>query len=292
METSLEPGGNPHLWLELAVPLFSFGGAAAAILAGMEGIPLDFHYPALGCVIASCVLAYLAWLRKKKDIVALSTPIYAFIFFIVPTDIALGIILMLLYAVSLTILLVRLKLRFGRTAPSPGTPEPEGPLDRYVDLVRQSFPGPTPGLSRDAALVFIRFAGGDYDGAAQAASSVHGPVGGSPIASAFMVVAEQAGHIVAGVTTPAAFVTFAPEEYPFLFHPPPEGGTPDHVYSTTLDNALLLLYAVAAADNNGETGGLPEPVRKFAEQLTGSGDRKHRRMAGERMSFPDSVFFK
>ncbi len=145
METSQDRDRNPHLWLELAVPLFSFGGAAVAILAGIQGISLDSHYPALGCVLASCVLAYLAWLRKKKDIVALSTPVYAFIFFLVPTEVAVGIILQLLYAVSLTILLVRLKLRFGSMAPVPGTPEQEGPLDGYVGLVRQSLPGLPPG---------------------------------------------------------------------------------------------------------------------------------------------------
>jgi hypothetical protein len=270
MKTPSGRDGNPHLWLELFVPLFSFGGAAAAIFAGTEGIPLDFHYPAMGCVVASCVLAYLAWIRPRKDIVALSTPVYAFIFFLVPTDVAVGIILMLLYAVSLTILLVRLKLRFGGKAPVPGTPAQAGPLDRYVDLVRQSFPGQIPGLSRDAATVFIRFAGGDYEGAAEAAASVHEQSGRradeGPVARAFMAVAEQAGHIATGASLPASFLTFAPEEYPFLFHPLPEGATPDHVYSTTLDNALLLLYAVAAADST--TCRLPEPIRKFAERLS------------------------
>ncbi len=91
-------------------------------------------------------------------------------------------------------------------------------------------------------------------------------IGGLPVTRAFMVVAEQAGHIVAGESLPAAFVTFGPEEYPFLFHPPPEGSAPDHVYSATLDNALLLLYAVAAADST--MGRLPEPIRNFAERLS------------------------
>ena len=86
-----------------------------AIISFSQGLLLDFRYPALGCVLASFVLAYLAWIRPKKDIVALSTPIYSLIFFVVPTEYMSGIILQLLYAVSLTILLVRLKYRFGKT---------------------------------------------------------------------------------------------------------------------------------------------------------------------------------
>lgn len=272
MGTSQDRGGNPHIWMELAVPLFSFGGAAVAILAAMQDIPLDFHYPAMGCVIASCVLAYLAWMRPRKDIVALSTPVYAFIFFLAPVDAAAGILLQVLYAVSLTILLVRLRLRFGGTAPVPGTPAQEGPLEGYVELVRQSLPGLTPGLSRDAATVFIRFAGGDYEGAAEAAASAReqpGPATGrGPVARAFTVLAEQAGNIATGASLPAAFTTFGPEEYPFLFHALPEGAAPDQLYSTTLDNALLLLYAVATAGPAGETGRLPDPIRKFAERLS------------------------
>ena len=78
-----------------------------------------FHWISIfrhsGCVLASCFLAYLAWVRPKKDIVALSTPIYSFLFFIVPTDYSTGIVLQLLYAVSLTILLVRLKVPLRHT---------------------------------------------------------------------------------------------------------------------------------------------------------------------------------
>ena len=111
------PNNSMHRWMEIAIPLFSFGGAVMAILFQIQGISLDFRIPAFGCVLASCFLAYLAWIRPKKDIVALTTPIYSFIFFIVPTDYSTGVVLQLLYAVSLTILLVRLKVRFG----TPGT---------------------------------------------------------------------------------------------------------------------------------------------------------------------------
>jgi len=85
-----QPLHNFTPWLEAAVPLFSFGGAFLAILSEWQGILLDFHIPALGCVLASFILAYLAWIRPKKDIVALSTPIYSFIFFLIRPNFSTG----------------------------------------------------------------------------------------------------------------------------------------------------------------------------------------------------------
>ena len=67
----------------------------------------------------SLLPGYLHTLRgsaPRKDIVALSTPLYSFIFIAVPTDVFSSVVLEVLYAASLTILLVRLKYRFGTTA--------------------------------------------------------------------------------------------------------------------------------------------------------------------------------
>ncbi len=102
-----------HRWLELAVPLLSFGGALLAFIIWVTSAPLDFRISILGCVLASWVLAYLAWIRPQKDIVALTTPLYSFIFIAVPTDVFSSVVLEVLYAASLTVLLVRLKYRFG-----------------------------------------------------------------------------------------------------------------------------------------------------------------------------------
>jgi hypothetical protein len=272
METSKKPDVNPHLWLELAVPLLSFGGAFIAIFSQMQGISLDFHYSALGCVIASCILAYLAWLRPKKDIVALSTPIYSFIFFIVPTDIAAGVFLQLLYAVSLTILLVRLKSRFGKTAPLPGTPIQEGPLDEYLERVNQAVPDIPPALSADAGAVFIRFAQGDYDGAARFAGSRSGEqygegAGSGLLLRAFAIVAEQAAQSIEGI--PATFQSFSLEENPFLFYPPDATRDLEQEYAAALDNALILLYAAALSSHDTDRKTDLAKLRPFARRLCG-----------------------
>ncbi len=121
-------------YLELAIPLLSFGATLVGVLVWKMGFEIGFQYFAIGCVIGSFLLAYLAWNRPKKDIVALSTPIYAIIFFIVPTDYVAGLTLQLLYAASLTILIVRLNYRFGEshTAVSSGQ-ELAAPLKTIPD---------------------------------------------------------------------------------------------------------------------------------------------------------------
>src|SRR5208337_3830317 len=127
--TATVPAGS----FEMLVPLFSFGGAAFAILAWTSGWSIDLRVTAAGCVIASFVLAYVAWIRPKKDIVALTTPIYALIFFVVPLDDPVATItLELLYAVSLSILLVRLKYRFSSPGAAPSLGDNlSGPLGEY-----------------------------------------------------------------------------------------------------------------------------------------------------------------
>ena len=110
---------SPTLLLEIAIPVLSLGGAVIALLLAQGGSPVDVRYFGIGCVAGSFILAYLAWIRPHKDIVALSTPIYSFLFFVIPSDTAVTIFLEFLYAASLTILLIRLKLRFG-PAPESG----------------------------------------------------------------------------------------------------------------------------------------------------------------------------
>ena len=122
--------------LETAVPLLSFGGALLGITFWVTTASVDYRISILGCVFASWVLAYLAWKRPRKDIVALSTPIYSIIFFAVPTDNFSAVVLELLYATSLTILLVRLKYRFGaQVVKTPDKKELVDPARTYVEKI-------------------------------------------------------------------------------------------------------------------------------------------------------------
>ena len=268
-----DPGINAHKWLELAVPLLSFGGALLAILFFNQGLPLDFRYPALGCVLASFVLAYLAWIRPKKDIVALTTPIYSLIFFVVPTEYMSGIILQLLYAVSLTILLVRLKYRFGKAGTSAhDAKELAGPLRTYVEQTRDSFPGISPETAHHATVAFVRFAEGEFGEAAQRSAIGAGqPEGAMDVpcmARAFMIVSEHATLMDQSLPHPATYRTFLPEDSGVLAKPsvPEQAGDYDG-FDTTLDNALLLIFS--AAWNASPEEDLPHLLtcQAFAQKL-------------------------
>jgi hypothetical protein len=245
------PENSLHRWMELAVPLLSFGGALLGIVSWISEAPLDFRITIFGCVLASWVLAYLAWIRPKKDIVALSTPIYSFIFIAVPTDIFSSVILQLLYAVSLTILLVRLKYRFGKpgTAASMGK-ELGGSLKTYIGQTRDSFSDISPEAAHSAAVVFVRFAEGNYEDAAQnskiALVDEEHPDPVTPLMRAFSIIREHATLLNTSLPRPVTYLTFPEKDLPLLANPPvPAYDDDDMKFYTALDNALLLLFSAA-----------------------------------------------
>jgi hypothetical protein len=238
---------------DLLVPVLSFGGAALAILVWTNGIAIDLRFTAAGCVLASVVLAYLAWVRPKKDIVALTTPIYALIFFAVPLDDAVAtIILELLYAVSLSILLVRLKYRFGKPAAAiPEGGELSGPLKEYVDRTHPACTRLPTAAGHRAARAVLRFTAGNYSDVPPEAHEGIRELEGSGCAPAFTmafeIVAEQAELTEKSRPRPSLYKEFAASDAALLARPL-SGHTKnddgyDPGYDAALDNALLLLFA-------------------------------------------------
>ena len=69
----------------------------------------------LGCVLASAAIALLALGRQKKDIVSLCVPVFAIMIFVAPPDTPPGTAIQVLYAASLTGLVLRLERRFSTT---------------------------------------------------------------------------------------------------------------------------------------------------------------------------------
>jgi len=249
-ETSDQEEVKSYWWLELAIPLFSFGGALLAIFFWITGAQTDIRITILGCVIASWVLAYLAWIRPKKDIVALSTPIYSLIFIAVPSDNFSAVVLEILYAVSLTILLVRLKYRFGK----PGTAvtlgkELGGSLKTYIDQTRDALKNTSPDTAHRATLAFVQFAQGDYGKVAAISGTVstQGDTAGHNkfLTRAFAIVKEHASLLDKSLPRPYTYEVFKPEDTELLAKHVPPGLDNDQEFYLALDNALLLLYSVA-----------------------------------------------
>ena len=186
-----------YRWLELSVPVISFGGILIAFFFLSQGNIQDIRIASAGCIIASFILAYLAWIRPKKDIVALTTPLYAIILFVLPSELIPDLILPILYAISLTILLVRLKYRFGKpgTAVSMGK-ELGGTLKAYIDQTREPLKNLSPDTAHSATLAFVQFAQGDYAKVSRISETISGtddnPVRDQCVVRAFSIVKEHA----------------------------------------------------------------------------------------------------
>ncbi|MGD0081447.1 MAG: hypothetical protein ABSB80_12470 [Methanoregula sp.] len=249
-DTALRSGSAGTPFLELLVPVLSFGGTLAGIFIWSLGLHFGIQYAAIGSVLGSCILAYLAWIRQKKDIVSLTTPIYAIIFFVVPSDYLPGIVLQLLFAAGLTVLLVRLKYRFGAVpAARPEGDVLAGPLRQYVDGLAGSFPFLSAEAAHHAADVFCRFSMGEYREAGRVSDLLRKDVVEVPEAGvltrALSVVSEQAGYTEQSLDLPETFLTFDPGQCPKLAHTDLPVQDREQEYCLALYNALLYLYAAA-----------------------------------------------
>jgi hypothetical protein len=100
--------------LSVGVPLFSFSGIAIAIALANAGLIADPGQFGWGCVIASVLLAYLAYLKPRRDLVSLFAPLFALLIFVLPGDLVPSLLTQLLFAATVTILMVRLNLQFSK----------------------------------------------------------------------------------------------------------------------------------------------------------------------------------
>ncbi len=113
-----------HL-LSAGVPLASFGGIAVAFGLANAGLIADPGSFAWGCVIGSVLLAYLAYLKPRRDLVSLCAPLFALIIFIVPGDLRPNVLTQLLFAATLTILVIRVNRSFSKKRGDARTAVPE-----------------------------------------------------------------------------------------------------------------------------------------------------------------------
>ena len=248
-DTSSRPADNNRdLYLGALVPLLAFGSTLMGMALHTSNAQFEIQYAASGGFLASCLLAYLAWTRLHKDIVALSTPIYGFIFLVTPIDYIGGVALQLLYACGLSLLTARLFHRFGAGTPggSSGTELETGPLSAYVESTRGAFAALDPLAGHHAAVAFIRFAEGEYRTAAEISHAAVCHDGTpEPVIRAFSILRQHAELLDRNLSRPVTYLTFLPGDAPLLVKPLPATGNPDREFDAQMDNALLLLYSAA-----------------------------------------------
>jgi hypothetical protein len=239
---------NRDRYLGALVPLLAFGGTLSGIALLNAGVIFEIQFAAAGGFLASCLLAYLAWTRLNKDIVALSTPIYGLIFMVTPIDNSAGIILQLLYACGLTILTARLYHRFGTGTSdrSAGNVLAAGPLSIYVESTRDALAALGPGAGHAAAAVFVSFSEGEYGRAEELshAGACRDGIPG-PVVRAFSILRQHAELLEKNQPRPETYQKFLPEDDPLMAKSQPGSIDPDREYEMQMDNALLLLFSAA-----------------------------------------------
>ena len=236
------------LYLEALVPVLAFGSTIIGIaLWEMAGMRFEIQYAAAGGFCASCLLAYLAWHRPRKDIVSLTTPLYGFIFLVTSIDYYSGVLLQLFYAAGLTILVIRLHYRFGSDTPAvSGTELTSGPLRNYVESSVGASTGIDAVAGRSAAQAFLTFAEGDYRKAAEVshAGSCHDGTP-APVIRAFAILRQHAELLDKNLPRPVTYLKFLPDDAPLLAKPLPEADGSDREFEALMDNALLMLFSAA-----------------------------------------------
>lgn len=237
---------NRNLYYEALVPLLAFSSTILGIVLWDAGIITEIQYAGVGGFLASCLLAYLAWLRPRKDIVSLTTPIYGFLFMVTPIDYSGGVVLHLVYACGLTVLVIRLHQRFGTAEDSPGDELAAGPLKTYVGSTRDTFTALDTATGHSAAAAFVSFSEGEYQKAADLSHAAVCHDGTpEPVVRAFGILRQHAELLEKNLPRPVTYQKFLPEDSSLMAKPLPDAGDSDREFETMIDNALLLLYSAA-----------------------------------------------
>jgi hypothetical protein len=238
-----------ELLLTWAIPIVSFGGILVAVMLEETGVIENAGEFAWGCLAGSFMLGYLAYIKPKRDIVAFCAPIYGVIFFLVPVENPRPVLLQFLFAVSITILLVRLNRRFGSSADEEGGSKAmEQFLRDYIERIRPEFSNIRKKTAHEIASAFFAFKFGLYQNAIEECrlALTQLPEGGSSSAlkKALQIVQLNAEDLENSQVEADTRAAFSESELPFVAIRLPKEKIEDPP-SLELDNALILLYAVS-----------------------------------------------
>jgi len=260
-------------YLSIAVPLTSFGGIGLAIFLQYVGIIPDAGEFYWGCIIGSFCLGYLAWIKPRRDIVALLAPLYALLIFIASLEIRPNLILQALFAISLTILVVRLNKKF--STPLSNLPE-EDPMEKYLyDYMKRISPDyrdVDQDCAHEIASTILSYKFGLYPKTLQSTEKALAmlPDNGAmkTLRKAVAIIADRAKNLHESHIKGISSQSFSPEDEKYLAIVLPPDSVEDKD-ELKLDNALLLLYAVAYLESPDDGQSLDEH-QNFVLQILSS----------------------
>jgi hypothetical protein len=249
-------------FLSIAIPVVSFGGAALGYGLQVLGVIPDAGEFYWGCVIGSVLLAYLAWQKPRKDIVSLLAPLYALIIFIVPMELRPNLLLQVLFAASITILMVRLNVRFNV---HPTQVTKEDPMEKflydYITRLTPLYRGIDRATAHEIASAVLSFKFTLYRKVIVSADNAIGKLDDSPadrvLKAALEIVRDRAENLENASVSGYSPVKFSPEQEEYLAI----RLSPDKIEdkdTLVLNNAILLLYAVAYLESPDDGQALDE----------------------------------
>ncbi len=248
--------------LSIAVPAVAFGGLLLGIGLENAGFIDNAGEFGWGCVIGSFLLSYLAYILPRRDIVSLLAPVYAFLIFIMPLETKPNLPLQGLYALTLTILVIRLNKRFN----TPVTKErEEDSMEKFLyDYIRRLTPSygfVDTATAHEIASVVLSFKFVLYPNtirsADKAMASMPDTKEGSALKSALRIVRDRAENLENLKVTEFSKTTFTDEHKEFLAVVLPPGKVEDTA-TLELNNALLLIYAVGYLESPDDGQALDE----------------------------------
>lgn len=258
--------------LSIAVPAVSFGGMLLGIGLENAGFIENAGEFGWGCVFGSFLLSYLAYIMPRRDIVSLLAPIYAFLIFIMPLEMPPNLVLQGLYALTLTILVVRLNKRFN----TPVTKEREEDsmekfLYNYIHRIRPLYGFVDTTTAHEVASVVLSFKFALYPNtirsADRAVASLPDSKEGAALKAALRIVRDRAENLENQKVTEFSGTKFTDEQKEFLAVVLPPGNVED-LATLELNNALLLVYAVAYLESPDDGQALDEQQNYVIQILT------------------------
>jgi hypothetical protein len=262
-----------ELLLSIAIPVISFGGTAVGVLLAGRGIIDDAGTFSGGCLAASVLLAYLAWIKPRRDIVSLLAPLYAVIIFLLAVEVKPTVILQLLFAASLTILMVRLNIRFST---SPDKEKEEDSMEKflyaYMNRVTPYYRSIDAETGHEIASAVLSFKFGIFpnsvSSAGKAIARIKGEGANSTLRKALNIIRDRAERLHASEIKVYSDQVFVGDDFQYLAVVLPKEliGSQE---TYTLDNALLLGYAVAYL-SSPDDGQMLDEHQNFVIQILNS----------------------
>jgi hypothetical protein len=238
-----------ELILSISIPVITFGGTGIGLLLEQQGVISDAGSFFWGSLAGSFLLAYLAWIKPRKDIVSLLAPLFAIIIFLFSVETKPTVFLQLLFAASLTIIMLRLNIRFS-TPPDKG--KEEDPMDKflyaYMSRITPYFRSVDSNTAHEIASAVLSFKFGIFPNSVssgeKAIARLKGEGAINTLRKALIIIRDRAEKLAESMVKAYSEKIFSADDFQYLpiALPPELIESPENF---TLDSALILCYAVA-----------------------------------------------